>query len=179
MAKTLKATAAQQAFALEWLSNGRNATRAYLATHPAAKLETAKVEGHRTLTNPNVQQFIAQEQAGRFKRLQMDGDEAMALIAMAARADLVEAFEYPEDPEAEPRLKPFPEWPEHLRLAVKGIKANGDIVLVDPLKARELVAQAEGRIKTQVDLHHKFDHASYLEQLTPVQQALPAQASKP
>lgn len=37
----------------EWVSNGKNATRAYLKLHPNVKVESAKVLGHNKLTSIN------------------------------------------------------------------------------------------------------------------------------
>ena len=156
----------ERAFVLEYLSNGRNGTRAYLATHPnCTSYKAAGVEAFKTLAKPKIVSFLQQEQQARWLRLRIDGDTALALIAGAATADLVDAYEVAED--GTERLKPFTQWPERLRLCVKKIKANGDIELLDPLRARELVATADGKLRTRLDVAHTFDHAGFLEGLTP------------
>lgn len=151
-------TAMQQQFVVEFLANGGNATRAYLASHPNCKsTAAAAVEGNRVLRTPHIQKKIELEQERRWKRLEMKGDEAIALISISARADIRDIH----DPDTGAIL-PVKDWPDSVRLAVKGIKANGDIILHDGLKARELLAQAAGRIKNTLNVNHNFDHAAYL-----------------
>lgn len=151
-------TAKQRLFVAEYLANGHNATRAYMACHPKClSYDAARVKAHETVTNGNVQRAIALAQAARFKRLEMNGDEAIALLSLSARADIKDIY----DPETG-ALLPVHQWPDSVRLAVKSVKANGDIVLHDGLRARELMAQAAGRIKNTVDVNHRFDHAAYL-----------------
>lgn len=166
-------TSTQRAFVAELLANGLNATRAYKATHPRCTSDqAARVEGSRTLALPHVAAAIAQRQAARWQRLQMDGDEAMALIALSARADILDAYGPAPATAGEAAnddlvLLPVSRWPERLRLAVKAVKADGSIVLHDALRARELVATATGRIRSKVDVAHSFDHAAMLAALTP------------
>lgn len=148
-------------FVEEFVSNGGNATQAYLASHPnCTSFKAASVEGCRMKRLPHIARAIEQAMRGRIKRWQMDGDEAMGLIALAARADIAQAFD------ANGSLLPVHQWPDTLRLAVKTVKADGSISLVDPLRARELVATAEGRIKAKLDVNHSFDHAAFLEGLS-------------
>lgn len=47
-----------QAFADEYLSNGLNATQAYLSTYPSVTENTAKVNGSKLLTNTNIKDYI-------------------------------------------------------------------------------------------------------------------------
>ena len=50
-------------FLNHWLINEHNASKAYQRVHPNASPETAKVEGCRILTKPNVKAEIARRQA--------------------------------------------------------------------------------------------------------------------
>ena len=85
----------------------------------------------------------------------------MRLIANAATADLADAYD------DDGKLLPFPEWPEHLRLAVREVKDDGTIKLLDPLKAREMIAVDGGRIKRTLDVNlNQFDHGNYLASRT-------------
>jgi len=136
----------QQHFVLEYLSNGYNATEAYAQAHPAAKRTTAAAEGYRLLRHPAIAAIIQREERKRWTRLQMDGDEALGLISLVARADIAEAF----DEKGE--LRPVREWPKDLRLCVKSIRpgAFGDtLVFYDALHAREIMAQVAGRLKPE------------------------------
>jgi hypothetical protein len=154
-------TPKQTLFVAEYLANGLNATRAYLASHPNCRSQSAAaVEGHRTLRIPKVQRAIAAAHAERFERLKMDGDEAMALLAVIARADLAEAV----DAETGAML-PVHRWPLTLRLAVKSVKGRS-ITLHDGLKACELIARAAGRLSPAPSRVGIFDHAAYLSGLT-------------
>lgn len=147
----------QRAFVLEYLSNGHNGTRAYLAAYPECpSYNCASQQAFKSLRNGKIQAAIQAANGARWKRLIMDGDEALALISLSSRADINDAFD------DDGKQLPVNQWPDALRLSVKAIKGNGDIVLHDGLRARELMAQAAGRIKNTVDVNHRFDHARYL-----------------
>ncbi len=149
-------TAFRELFVAEYVANGGNATRAYLsASGDTVKVTTAGVEACRLLKDPKVRAAVDAATTERFKRLEMKGDEAIALLSLTARADLAQAYD--EDGQQ----LPFWQWPEALRLAVKGIKPDGTVIPQDPRKARELMAVATGRLRATVDVHH-FDHAKYL-----------------
>lgn len=161
----------QRAFVAEYLANGLNATRAYLAAHPRCRSQAAAAVGaHRTLRNAKVQRAIAAAQAERFERLKMDGDEAMGLLAIIARANIADAF----DPDTGAML-PVHQWPLTLRLAVKSVKnlnslKGPSITLHDGLKACELIARAAGRLGSTSFRSDGFDHAAYLAGLTDLRQ---------
>jgi hypothetical protein len=153
-------TPKQHRFVAEYLANGLNATRAYLASHPHCRSQAAAaVGGHRTLRSAKVQRAIAAAQADRFQRLKMDGDEAMALLAVIARANLADAYD------ERGKLLPFPQWPLTLQLAVKSVKGSC-ITLLDGLKACELIARAAGRLGPASSRIAVFDHAAFLCDLT-------------
>lgn len=150
----------QRIFVAAYLGNGGNGTRAYLAAHPGVKLSTARAEAVRVLAEPSVRDAIEAGRADMLKRHEMAGDEAIALLALRARADLAEALD------EEGKLLPLAQLPTAIRLCVKEVRrdAKGRRVLVlhDALKATELMARATGRLKDAVDLTHRFDHAKYL-----------------
>lgn len=152
----------EEAFALAYIANGGNATKAYLEIKPDVQRTTAAVEGSRLLRNPKVRRLVDDARAERFAVLEMEADEAVALISLSARADIGDAYDEAGN------LLPVWQWPDVLRLAVKGIKPGpfGDtITLHDGLKARELMAQIQGRLKNTLEL--KFDHAKYLGDAPP------------
>jgi phage terminase small subunit len=145
----------ERAFVLIYEGNGRNATRAYLEIHPGVKVTTAAVEGWKLLRIPKIAAALEEDSKERFARLEMKADEALARISAIARVDVLDAYD------DEGKMLPVVGWPENLRRAVKSIKANGDVVLYDALRAAELMAQAGGKLKANA-LSITFDHAKYL-----------------
>ena len=122
------------------------------------KASSAASLGWRMLRKVKVRAAVDRRRAERFQALQMEGDEALALISMRARADLAEAMD------ERGRLLPFHQWPESLRLACRTRSdkdGNVEWQFPDGLKASELMAVATGKLKTNV-LQVTFDHASYL-----------------
>ena len=83
--------------------------------HPDAQPASAAVSACRLLRKANVRAELWRVRADRLKRLEMGGDEAVALIAIAARADIGDAYA------PDGTLLPVAQWPEALRLAVKSI----------------------------------------------------------
>lgn len=77
-------TAAQLAFCLAYLSNGFNATQAYLAAHPNASTGTAQVEGCRSLRNPKLLAFYGPRLEEAWKPFQMGGEQAAGRLAIIA-----------------------------------------------------------------------------------------------
>ncbi len=145
-------------FCLEFLRNGENAKRAYMATHPKAKERTAEVEGSKFLRKPEIKDFIDKERAERKKRLRMDGDEALDAITRIARGNPRALFK-------NNRLLPIDEWPEDALDCVKAIKPTPfgtALTFYDKLRARELLAVADGKLRQKVDHLHAFDHIAFL-----------------
>lgn len=75
-----------KAFADEYLSNGLNATQAYLSVYKSVKKEeTARVNGSKLLTNTNVKAYIADKQEELSKDAKIDREyilkEYMELLA--------------------------------------------------------------------------------------------------
>ncbi|MEQ1934674.1 MAG: terminase small subunit, partial [Fimbriimonadaceae bacterium] len=153
-------------FALEYLANGYNATAAYKATHPRCRsAKAATVEGHRTLVNPRVQQFIQREIEARKQRLRMDADEALEGITRIARGDIRRLFD------DQGNVLPINLWPENVADCVKGLQPTPfgwKLVLYDKLRAFELMAIAGGKLKQRHEHKREFDHAALLGAEPPV-----------
>lgn len=144
-------------FIMEYLSNGGNATAAYRSAHNGrVKDTTAASEASKLLRIPKVRARIDAGRQERYKRLAMQGDEAIALLSLRARADIGDLFD------SKGKLLELHEMPETARLAIKSIRADGTVVLHDALKASELMAIATGRLKNTLNLNHNFDHAKHL-----------------
>jgi phage terminase small subunit len=151
-------TPRERLFVEAYVHNGGNTTRAYLVAAPHVKETTAGVEGWKLLKTPKVAAVLEKRRQQRFKELQMTGDEALALIAMRARADVAQAYN------ANGQLLPINQWPEALRLAcrTRGDKdGNVEWQFPDGLKAAELMAVAAGKLKTTLHVN-VFDHVAHL-----------------
>ncbi len=139
----------QQAFALEYLNNGENATAAYLTVHPNAQAGTAATEGWKHLRKPQIAQFIEKERRERFKRLQMDGDEVLARVAMDARADVTECFDDNWN------LLPRAQWPASMRNSVEAIEKKPDgsirVKLTSKGAARRTLLEQTGKLKSPLE----------------------------
>jgi hypothetical protein len=143
-----------------YVNNGGNATAAYRACiAPKVTTDnTAAVEGWKLLRTPKIAAVLEKRRQERFKKLQMEGDEALALIALRARADLADAYD------SKGKLLPFHQWPEALRLACRtrcDKDGNVEVQFPDGLKAAELMAIATGKLKTSQNVI-VFNHAEYL-----------------
>ncbi len=104
----------EQTFIAHYLANGFNATRAYLAARPNVAVISARQQGYELRHRPRVDQAIRAGLAAVWKRLGMEVDEAIARVALIARANPQDAFD--EDG----HLLPVHEWPEDLALALDG-----------------------------------------------------------
>jgi phage terminase small subunit len=136
-------TQAQCLFALTWLENGFNATKAYLQSHPGAAETTARFEGSRTLANPNVRAVIKKRLEEAWGPLEMMAEEAVGRLGGMSRADIGLLFN------DQNKLLPVRKWPHWMRHAVK--KVDGDAVtMVDPLAVLRLILELTGRLKNPV-----------------------------
>jgi phage terminase small subunit len=141
-------TAEQQRFVHEYDANGGNGTQAYLAAYPECKsVNAAAVNASKLLRNTKIREPINTLAAARFKRLQMSGDEALALEALSARADIRELYD------EHGKLLPIAAWPDSIARCVKSIRPGpfGDtIVLEDRHQARRVVLEATGKLKNPI-----------------------------
>lgn len=141
-------TTEQQRFVHEYDANGGNGTQAYLASHPDCKSQNAAAAcASRMLRNAKVRDQINQLAAARFKRLQMTGDEALALEALSARADIRELYD------EHGKLLPIKDWPDTIARCVKSVRPGpfGDtIILEDRHAARRVVLEATGKLKNPI-----------------------------
>lgn len=126
----------------EYDGNGGNGTRAYLAVYPRGKSVTAAaVSAHQLLRIPKIRARLDELRAARFRRLQMDGDEALALVAGDARGDMRELFD------EKGNLLPPHLWPDVVARSVKGYKLGVSVTMNDSLHARRIVLEQTGKLK--------------------------------
>jgi phage terminase small subunit len=150
-------TPPQAQFVAEYLIDN-NGTRAWRATHPECKGDRAAAAcASRALTDANVRGAVSAGRKAQHKRLQMEADEALMLISQDARADPTQLFD------DDGQLLPIQQWPESVRRSLKSIKFKEhgiEVTMNDSLKARELMAQAGGKLKQQHVV--EFDLGLYL-----------------
>lgn len=135
----------QEQFCLEYLTD-LNATQA--AIRAGYSESTANEQGSRMLAKVNVQKRIAELQAERAERLQIQQDDILrelASIAFASPAHYMDVVQV--DGTSRILVKPTAEWTEQQKAAVTSIKntPNGvEIRLSDKVKALELLGKHLG-----------------------------------
>lgn len=143
--KTRTPDTALEHFLREYDANGGNGARAYLAAHPGcSSRRAAAVEASRILTRPNIQARLRELAEAKWKRVAMNGDEAAALVAGDARADIRELYD------DRGNLLPIQAWPDSIARSVKAIRPGKDgttVVLNDSLAARRIILEQTGRLK--------------------------------
>ena len=77
-------------FANEYISNGQNATQAYLKAYPDASYETANVEGSKFLRKPSIRAYIEAELKKIEEKAILSRDEILRLLAEGARGKMKE-----------------------------------------------------------------------------------------
>lgn len=150
-----------EAFALEYLGNGFNATAAYRTVHPGVTQRTAEVEGSKLLRKPEVEKILDRERKARMKRLQMDGDEALEGLTRHARKDTNDLRKLFKNG----KLLPIEQWPDDVADCVKAVKPTPfgiSLVMYDKQRARTLLALNGGKIRPKKAGEMNFDHAAYL-----------------
>jgi Terminase small subunit len=119
-----------------------------LAAYPTCKSRAAAAAAaSRLLRIVKVKEAIDALAAARWKRLAMTGDEAAALVANDARADVRQLFD------ENSKLLPVRDWPDSIARSVKAIRPGPfgtTIVLNDSLAARRIVLEQTGKLKTAV-----------------------------
>jgi len=136
---------AQHAFCLEYLANGFNASAAYKAAYGVDHDPTARTNGHRLLTNADVKAFVARQLEQRWTAAQMSADEALALVASDARADVRVLYD------EKGKLLPVQDWPDAIACSVESIEEKPDgsfkVKLTSKLAARRMILEVHRRLK--------------------------------
>jgi hypothetical protein len=81
------------AFIAEFISNGYNATRAYLKVYPNSGYDAARSSAAALLTNPNIRERIEKE----FEKKVMKKEEVLARLSDMARATHYPFIEFADD----------------------------------------------------------------------------------
>lgn len=139
-------TAAQYEFCLAYLRNGFNATAAVRDAYPDVTSDAAaRAMGSENLTKPNIRAFLAPKMIEHWKSLQMDGEEALARVALDARADLRALYNQDGKP-----LPPH-QWPDDLANSIEAVDLKEDgtykVKLTSKGQARRTILEQTGKIK--------------------------------
>jgi phage terminase small subunit len=158
-----KLTGRDRLFALEYLTNGQNATEAWHQTHPQAKRSTCGTQGSNALKKPAIATFIRTQLAEREQTAIMQADEALEGITKHARGDIRKLFR-------DGRLLPIAEWPDDIAQCVKAIKPGQHgttLVLYDKLDALKTMAINGGKLRQRMEHEHTFPHLELLGDTPP------------
>lgn len=135
-------TPAQREFCLTYLGNGFNATQAYVQAYPGSSYEAARRSASDLLTLPDIRAFLKEPLEQHWKALQMDGEEALARIALLSTLDVGECFN--EDG----TLRPLTDWPALYRQCVESIDIEkGKVKVGSRLQALRTILEVGGKIK--------------------------------
>lgn len=140
-------TESERAFVAAYDRHLGNGQRAWMELHKDCTPKSAREQASRLLsTNLNVRRAVDAKREDRVKRLQLDGDYALGLVARDATADIRDLFD--EDGNL---LKPH-EWPEGIADSVESIDyEKGKIKLVSKHAARRMILEQTGKLKTIPD----------------------------
>lgn len=124
----------------KYLGNG---ARAYAEAYPANQTyEGVCVCASQLLRSPKVREAVDALRQKRWERMQMSGDEALALVAGDARADIRLLFN-----EKGELLKPC-DWPDDIAASVEAVDiVNGKVKLAGKAAARRAVLEQTGKLK--------------------------------
>lgn len=134
-----------EAFVRHYDRNGGNGVLAYLASHPDCVSRKAAATGASLLLRrADIAGRVKALAEGRWKRLQMDGDEALGRVALDARADIRQLFDETGV------LLPIHDWPDDVAQSVKALRPTKDGLVVtmnDSLAARRMILEQQGKLK--------------------------------
>lgn len=141
-------TLEQLAFVHAYDANGGNGTRAYREVYPGCSSDAvAASSAWRLLRNEKVKAHVDKLAQGRFLRMQMTGDEALALTAASARADFRDLYDDNN------KLLPIKQWPDHIARCVQSFRPGVDggdaiVTLESRLANRRIVLEATRKLKS-------------------------------
>lgn len=133
-------------FCLAYVSNGFNATQAYLAVYPNSGYPAARTGGYRLLTNADIKTHLLTLLEDRWKPFHMTGDEVLARVAKDARADVRLLVN-----EKGERLG-LHELPDDIAESVEAVEFDEDgkvrkIKLASKTAARRTILEVTGKVK--------------------------------
>ena len=142
-------TEGQHTFALTYLGNGFNGTRAFLRAFPRTQsYSAAGVGAHHLLKTPKMREFLNAKLEEVWKPLQMGGEQALGRIAQIATFDLRDLYD------DQGRLKPVREWTDDIVGVVRSVQDGPyglKVSLESPHAALRTILEQTGKLNTQGD----------------------------
>ena len=111
-------TPKQKRFCEEYIKDC-NATQAYIRAGYRGNETTARIEGCKLLTKPNIQAYIQELQKARSSRTQIDADRVLLELAKIAFSDIKNVFELTEEGLA---LKPLDQMSDDVSGAIESLE---------------------------------------------------------
>lgn len=160
-------------FSAAYVSNGRNATRAYQVLFPTCGDASAATKGGQWLRKVEVQDEIQKLTAAAFKREHMSAEEALAIVARRARLDIATFYWKPGELDRDGNTttvghrKPLRELTEAQQQCIVGFKSGQwgtDMLFADADKNMNFVLKHHKLLTDKVDLNVTLPLDKLLEQ---------------
>lgn len=151
-----------ETFAAEYLTNGQNATAAYLKAKPHVKHTTAMCGSHKLLNNPRFKDFLASRQDDISRRCDMTLEKWLKMLTEIAGFDIRSLLEL-EPETGDVRLaknwqtRPDGHALESVSIRTTTLESGAVVQRVDlkrdnKLKAAEMLGKALGYLKDKVEV---------------------------
>jgi phage terminase small subunit len=152
-------------FALEYMRNGRNATKAYLKTFPNSTYGAAAVSAHDLLKKPNISEFIKNYYDALWKKKEDEVGKTFENLLRLANADISNVVEYEDD---EMKIKNFSEIDTSIVQSVNhtehptkyGTAINKSVKLFDKTKALSDLLKVLNMIQEKMAVTVNYDKES-------------------
>jgi len=136
----------QRTFALEYLANGFNGTKAYQKAYPGSTYETAMANAYKLLRSTQIIEYLKPHLQTVWKARQMDGEEALARLAGAVAVD-VRVFL-----DKDGNILPPKDWPDDAAQLIDSYEVErGKLKLVSKTVALRTILELTGKLKTLPD----------------------------
>lgn len=134
-------TEPQYRFSLTYCTNGFNGAAAGRIAYPNQTAASQATQAYENLRKPLVKAFIAAQLGDVWKAQQMGGEEALALVAGDARADVRMLYD------AEGALLNPHDWPDEIAASIESVDlTKGTVKLASKGAARRTILEQTGKL---------------------------------
>lgn len=162
----------EKAFCLEYISNGRNGTRAYMKIRPNAKENSAGQSAFEWLNKPEILAEIERMTNLALKRAQASADQVLAELANLGFSDIGNVVwgagerDSAGNETVEGTIKPLSQMPPAVRRSIKSIKwdilGRPEIVMWDNKGALNMLAKHHKLVDADVQVNVQLGFADRL-----------------